>query len=127
IPPSSRSHHSHPAPHGAGSLLIDTNLDTATFHVSAVRQNGIFLPPISPSPTSDPETSTKTTIDIYTLEVWGLVPDSSDDGSGGEPGQSAIDQQRARWEFEARDAERRRNVNFKAGGDSSVESARWLL
>lgn len=124
IPPSSRSQQSHPTPHGAGSLLIDTNLDTATFHVSAVGQNGIFLPPTSPTTSSTSDTSTKTTIDIYNLEIWGVIPDSS---SGDEPGQSAVDQQRAKWEFEARDAERRRNVNFKAGGDSSIESARWLL
>lgn len=36
--------------------------------------------------------------------------------------------QRAKWEFEAREAERRRNINLKAGaGDSAKESARWLL
>lgn len=43
-------------------------------------------------------------------------------------GQSAVEVQKAKWEFEAREAERRRNVNFNAGvGDSARESARWLL
>lgn len=125
IPPSSRSQQSDPIPHGAGSLLIDNSLDTATFHVSSVGHNGVFLPPTKATYPSDTRnTSTKKTVDIYTLEVWGLVPDES---SAAGQGSSAIDQQRAKWNFEARDAERRRNLNFKAGGDSSNESARWLL
>ena len=142
IPPSSRSQTLTPTPHGAGSLLIDSSLDYATFHISSVGHNGVFLPPVTPLPStttstttptspslsssfisskSTSDTSTKTTIDIYNLEIWGLVPDETSDGP------SAMEQQRAKWDFEAREAERRRNINFKAGGDSSMESARWLL
>lgn len=125
IPPSSRSHQTNPTPHGGGSLLIDTSLETATFHVSSVGHHGVFLPPATSTSPSNTNASTKTTIDIYTLEIWGLVPDES--ASSAETGQSAVDLQRARWEFEASDAERRRSVNFKAAGDSSAQSARWLL
>ncbi|KAJ5734396.1 hypothetical protein N7493_003182 [Penicillium malachiteum] len=124
IPPASRSQHIPPSPHGAGSLLIDVNLETADFQIDPVRHDGVFLPPGTSSPNDKP---TKTSLDLYTLEVWGVVPDpelnsSSDAGTG------AVQAQRAKWEFEAREAERRRNVNLKAGGgDSAKESARWLL
>lgn len=40
----------------------------------------------------------------------------------------AVELQRAMWNFEAREAERRRNINLKVGGDpSALENARWLL
>ncbi|KAK1142814.1 Restriction of telomere capping protein 5 [Aspergillus melleus] len=125
IPPSSRTQPLPPSPHGAGSLTIDTSLETATFYVSPVGHNGVFLPPATLSPT-EPSTTTKTHIDIYNLEIWGLVPDPTTASS--EQGQSAVELQQAKWEFEAREAERRRNLNLKAGaGDSAAESARWLL
>lgn len=48
-----------------------------------------------------------------------------------DPGQqSAVDAQKSKWEFEAREAERRRSVNLQAGtgaGESAMESAKWLL
>ncbi|GES62487.1 restriction of telomere capping protein 5 [Aspergillus terreus] len=121
LPPSSRTKHASPSPLGAGSLRIDTNLETADFHVSPIGQNGAFLPP----PAGGPECPTKIQIDIYNLEIWGLVPDPD---ASSEKGMSAIELQQAKWDFEAREAERRRNLNLKAGaGDSAREGARWLL
>ncbi|PYH47393.1 TLD domain-containing protein [Aspergillus saccharolyticus JOP 1030-1] len=123
IPPSSRSNHKPPSPLGAGSLTIDAHLETATFYVSSVGHDGSFLPPV---PSTGTETTYKTTIDIYNLEIWGLVPDPTTTSS--EEGKSAVELQQEKWEFEAREAERRRNLNLKAGaGDSAAESARWLL
>jgi hypothetical protein len=124
IPAPSRSQHLKPMPVGAGSLTIDASLESATFYVSSIGHNGVFLPPAT---TSLSEQTVKRQIDIYTLEVWGLVPEPSD-ASSAEPRQSAVELQRAKWEFEAREAERRRNLNLKTGaGDSAMEGARWLL
>ncbi|PLN82987.1 TLDc domain-containing protein 2 [Aspergillus taichungensis] len=125
IPPASRSQKLPPTPHGAGSLTVDTSLETADLHISTVGSNGVFLPPSSPSPSQDPTTS-KTQIHILNLEVWGVMPDPATASS--EQGSSAIEKQRQKWHFEAREAERRRNLNLKAGaGDPARESARWLL
>ena len=123
IPPPSRSHQTHPSPHGAASLLIDVNLESAELHVAPVGHDGVFLPAGTASPDDKP---TKTRLDIYSLEIWGVVPDPQ--ASESESSSSAIEAQRAKWEFEAREAERRRNINLKTGaGDSAQESARWLL
>ncbi|KAJ6056283.1 hypothetical protein N7444_005381 [Penicillium canescens] len=124
IPPPSRSNKSPPKPHGAGSLLIDSNLETATFHTAPIGHDGVFLP----SPTTSLEDAPKTIkLDLWTLEIWGIVP-NPEEAFTTEPGSSAVEMQRAKWEFEAREAERRRNINLKAGaGDSAAESARWLL
>ncbi|PTU20761.1 hypothetical protein P175DRAFT_0501388 [Aspergillus ochraceoroseus IBT 24754] len=123
IPPQSRSQKLVPSPHGAASLTIDVSLETANFHVSPIGHDGVFLPS-GTAVATDP--ATKTHIDIYTLEIWGLVPDPEVPAS--EQGQSAVEIQQAKWEFEAQEAERRRNLNLKAGaGDSAAESARWLL
>ncbi|RHZ62817.1 TLD domain-containing protein [Aspergillus thermomutatus] len=125
IPPPSRSQHLKPMPLGAGSLTIDASLESATFYVSSIGHNGVFLPPATTR--SPSEQTVKRQIDIFTLEIWGLVPEPSD-ASSAEPRQSAVELQRAKWEFEAREAERRRNLNLKAGaGDSAMEGARWLL
>ncbi|KAJ5675605.1 hypothetical protein N7462_008502 [Penicillium macrosclerotiorum] len=124
IPPASRSHHAQPTPHGAASLLIDVNLESAELHVAPVGQDGVFLPSGTSSP-NDP--STKTRLDIYSLEIWGIIADPEQAASS-DSNSNAVEMQRAKWEFEARDAERRRNINLKAGaGDSAKESARWLL
>ncbi|KAJ5096069.1 hypothetical protein NUU61_005425 [Penicillium alfredii] len=124
IPPPSRSHHAHPTPHGAGSLLIDVNLETAEFHAAPIGKEGVFLPPGTASPEDTP---TKTRLDLYTLEIWGIVPDPELAAST-DPSSTAVEMQRAKWDFESREAERRRNINLKAGaGDSAQESARWLL
>lgn len=128
IPPSSRTQKLAPTPHGAGSLTIDTSLEFADFHVSSFGTNGVFLPPCTKSLTPSSSTSaSKTRIDIYNLEIWGLVPDPDASSSHGQ-GKSAVEMQQAKWDFEAREAERRRHVNLNAGGgDSAVEQARWLL
>ncbi|BAE59266.1 restriction of telomere capping protein 5 [Aspergillus flavus] len=121
IPPASRSQRLVPSPLGAGSLTIDTSLETAEFHVAPFGHNGVFLP-AGTSSTSD--NATKTHIDIYNLELWGFVPDPGVSSSE----KSAIELQKAKWDFEAREAERRRSLNIKAGaGDSAMEGARWLL
>ncbi|KGO75713.1 TLDc [Penicillium italicum] len=124
IPAPSRTHQTYPAPHGAGSLIIDANLETAEFHAAPFGHDGAFLPAANTSP-EDP--CTKVKLDLYTLEIWGIVPDPESSFSA-DPSLSPVEIQRAKWEFEAREAERRRNVNIKAGaGDPARESARWLL
>ncbi|KAJ5579917.1 uncharacterized protein N7459_005902 [Penicillium hispanicum] len=124
IPPPSRSHQAHPTPLGAGSLLIDTNLESAELYIAPVGHDGVFLPTGTASP-EDP--SIKTTLDLYSLEIWGIVPDPEQASASGTES-SAVAAQRAKWDFEAGEAERRRNINLNAGaGDSAKESARWLL
>ncbi|CAI7663025.1 unnamed protein product [Penicillium glandicola] len=124
IPAPSRTHQTYPTPHGAGSLTIDANIETAVFHAAPVGHDGVFLPAANSSPEDPP---TKITLDLYTLEIWGIVPDPETSFSA-DPNLDAVEMQRAKWEFEAREAERRRNINIKAGaGDSAAESARWLL
>ncbi|KAJ5812093.1 hypothetical protein N7474_008394 [Penicillium riverlandense] len=122
IPPSSRSHHSQPTPHGAGSLSIDVNLETADFIALPVGHDGVFLPSGTASPFDEP---VKTRLDIYALEVWGVLPDPEQSST---EEANAVEIQRRKWEFEAREVERRRSINIKAGaGDPNRESARWLL
>ncbi|KAJ6180511.1 hypothetical protein N7519_010972 [Penicillium mononematosum] len=105
IPAPSRTHQTYPTPHGAGSLIIDSNIETAEFHAAPVGHDGVFLPAANASPKTRRQSSSS----IY-------------------PNLSPVEMQRAKWEFEAREAERRRNINIKAGaGDSAAESARWLL
>ena len=119
IPPWARSHHDPPTPHGAGSLTIDASLETAEFHLDPIRSDGVFCPPS----TLD-NAAKRIRIDVYVLEIWGfLFPDSSKSGSYA----NAVETQRADWNFEAREAERRRNINLHAGGQSAYEGARWLL
>lgn len=121
IPAPSRTQQNKPTPLGAGSLLIDENLETVEFYTAPVGHDGVFLP----ASTSD-SSPTKTKLDLYNLEIWGIVPDPE---AGSATGSSAVEMQRAKWEFEARDAERRRNINLKLGAsdNSANESARWLL
>lgn len=124
IPPPARSQHLKPTPRGAGSLIIDTSLETAALYISPIRRDGVFIPH-STTPEKAGDTITKTCIEIYSLEVWGfLFPDPDESGSMPD----AVELQRAMWNFEAREAERRRNINLKVGGDpSALENARWLL
>jgi hypothetical protein len=115
-----------PLPTGAGSLLIDAGLESAQLHTSyttASASSGIFLPP--PNLTTLPMT---THIDIYDLEIWGIVeppPEESDLSST----KDAISLQRAAWKWDALEAERRKGVNLKVGGshESDLQSARALL
>ncbi|CAI7641757.1 unnamed protein product [Penicillium discolor] len=125
IPAPSRTQQNHPTPHGAGSLIIDANIETAEFHAEPVGHDSVFLPAANTSPEDPP---TKIKLDIYTLEIWGIVPDPELSSFSADSSLSPVEIQRAKWEFEAREAERRRNINIKAGaGDSAKESARWLL
>ncbi|KAJ9254003.1 hypothetical protein DTO207G8_3864 [Paecilomyces variotii] len=121
VPPSSRNKVSKPTPEGAGSLLIDGSLETADLHISLDNRSGAFLPPV-------PENAfpaSKTSINIYDLEIWGLVP--APEPSADQSKLDAIAIQRSRWDFEAREAERRRNVNTKIGGAADTQTARALL
>ncbi|KKA22611.1 Restriction of telomere capping protein 5 [Rasamsonia emersonii CBS 393.64] len=125
---SKRQQQQAPIPIGAGSLLIDEGLETAELHVSYTSgAGGVFLPPV---PSNMPVTTTQ--IDIYNLEIWGLVEDpiSSSDPNPNSS-RDAIALQRAQWAFDAREAERRRTINLKVGGSDSsssdVQSARALL
>lgn len=69
----------------------------------------------------------KIRLDLYSLEIWGVVPDPAL-AVPSEENLSAVELQRAKWDFEAREAERRRSINLKSGaGESAKESARWLL
>ncbi|KAL5044036.1 TLD-domain-containing protein [Aspergillus fruticulosus] len=121
IPPSSRIQKLPPTALGAGSLIIGTSLEFAELHVSSSGQDGVFLRPGTQPSNLKP----KTNIEIYNLEVWGLVPDP---GGSSSFQKSAMEIQQASWDFEAREAERRRHVNLSAGaGDSALEQARWLL
>ncbi|KAJ5788317.1 hypothetical protein N7457_003307 [Penicillium paradoxum] len=125
IPAPSRTYQAHPTPHGAGSLIIDSNIESAEFHACPVGHDGVFLPPANTSLDAPP---IKIKLDLYTLEIWGIIPDPGDESLSTESSMSAVEIQRAKWEFEGAEAERRRNINIKAGaGDSATESARWLL
>lgn len=121
VPPPSRNKVLKPTPDGAGSLLIDRGLETADLHISTEKRSGVFLLPVP----SNAFSSSKTSINIYVLEIWGLVPppEPSEDQSK----QDAIALQRSKWDFEAREAERRRNVNMKLGGPADRQTARALL
>ncbi|KAJ5446307.1 TLDc [Penicillium cf. griseofulvum] len=124
IPAPSRTQQTYPSPHGAGSLIIDSSIETAEFYAAPFGHNGAFLPAANTSPEDRP---IKIKLDLYTLEIWGMVPDPEASFSA-DPSLSPVEIQRAKWEFEAREAERRRNINIKAGaGDPATQSARWLL
>jgi hypothetical protein len=94
----------------------------AELHVSSNSKGGVFLSPV-------PNMPTMTRMEIYNLEVWGLVADQKPSNANSETdAHDAIALQRAKWEFDARDAERRRSINLKLGGSNSeVQSARALL
>ncbi|GAD96051.1 conserved hypothetical protein [Paecilomyces variotii No. 5] len=121
IPPSSRNKVPKPTPEGAGSLLIDGSLETADLYLSTGDRSGAFLPPVPP----DAFPSSKTSVTIYDLEIWGLVP--APEPSADQTRLDAIAMQRSNWDFEAREAERRRNVNTNIGGAADKETARALL
>lgn len=120
----SQSQAQQPTPHGAGSLIVDKNLETVEFHVSPFGSDGVFLPPACASSNG---TSLKKTIDIYNLEIWGIVPPLDSEAESSQGGKSAVDIQRRNWEFENREVERRKGLNIKATGNGDTEGARWLL
>lgn len=69
----------------------------------------------------------KKIIDIYNLEIWGIVPPSDSDPESSRGGKSAADIQRQKWDFENHEVERRQGLNLKATGNGETEGARWLL
>lgn len=123
-PPETRTHHDPPKPHGAGSLIVDSSLETAEFDLDPIiTADTVFLPPSTLN--KDSRTAKRIIIDVYVLEIWGfLYRDPEKSGAYTD----ALEKQRANWDFEAREAERRRNINLRAGaGQTALESARWLL
>jgi hypothetical protein len=121
LPPSSRtSQHLHPIP-GPVSLLIDPNLETATFTHSlepgasfTASPSLSFPSPSTPSPGSTSK-DIKLTIDIDTLEVWGMTTPIE--------GADEVTKQQERLKWEEMEAERRARVNF----GSDREGAKALL
>ncbi|ODH34258.1 hypothetical protein ACO22_03151 [Paracoccidioides brasiliensis] len=140
-----------PKPSGGGSLLIDPALEVATLVISdGLNGEGVFLPPgisahsasksvscttlaASTASISASNHNTTKSISIYSLEVWGIIPSQSLSVQLDSPGsfvekQDAITQQRAQWDFEAREAERRKVINMKVGvGELEEHSGRALL
>ncbi|EED15198.1 conserved hypothetical protein [Talaromyces stipitatus ATCC 10500] len=115
-----------PLPHGAGSLIIDAALETAQLHISYLAAHtGVFTPAVPPT------LPTITHIDIYNLEIWGIIEPPSlsllPDSAG--IAKDAISRQREAWQFDAREAERRKGINVKlgSGNDSNYQNAKALL
>lgn len=139
IPPPSRASLNNkellqPQPAGGGSLIIDPALENATFIVSdGLNGDGVFLPPgLSPSSSlslSASAVSTTTAISIHTIEVWGVVSSHPElNEMDPDAPKDAVALQRAMWNFEAREAERRRTIHLNAGGgDSETQTGRALL
>ncbi|KAI1942639.1 Restriction of telomere capping protein 5 [Ophidiomyces ophidiicola] len=138
IPPTSRTslnNELQPRPSGGGSLIIDPALENAKFIVSeGVNRDGVFLSPSyshpPPSSLSTSAASTTTCISIHSMEVWGIVPSQADIFADLDPEASkdAVAMQRTMWNFEAKEAERRRTIHLKVGGgDSEAQSGRALL
>ena len=127
IPPSSRSNAPSQVPIlGPVSLRIGDNVSEATFQHDSSAGSGAFMPDPSleaaqrrsrsQSFTQNVQ-SMKVIIDIDVLEVWGIEVKSSLDG------ESEAEKQNKRMEWEEKEAERRKGVNF--GGDK--DGARHLL
>ncbi|KAF3483967.1 uncharacterized protein GIQ15_03291 [Arthroderma uncinatum] len=137
-----------PTPAGGGSILIDPALENAEFVISngLSHGEGVFLPPgiTSSSPSRSLSSSASAAasetinISIYNIEVWGIfhtMPASGPSTSrhsrtstanGEIP--DAIARQQAHWNFEAREAERRREIHLNVGGgDSEEQTGRALL
>ncbi|EFQ99826.1 hypothetical protein MGYG_02838 [Nannizzia gypsea CBS 118893] len=146
IPPPTRTSmdSSRPTPAGSGSMWIDPALENAEFVMSngLSHEEGVFLPPglatWSPSRSSCEAESETIKISIYTIEVWGIVRTTStptqspfnhsraSTANGDIP--DAIARQQANWSFEAREAERRREIHLNVGGgDSEEQTGRALL
>jgi hypothetical protein len=118
IPSSSRAGPSStPIPSGPVSLLIDTDISTATFVHDPDAGAGTFnIDPhlASAQPKAQP---TKIEFDIESLEVWGVSFPSPGEGD------DEVTKQQKRLAWDEAEAARRRGVNF--GGDK--DGARALL
>ncbi|KIW20776.1 hypothetical protein PV08_01354 [Exophiala spinifera] len=105
---------------GPVSLLIDSDISTATFQHDGSAGSGAFVtdPGLETAQTHHPDTAQakKIQFDIDALEVWGI---SFPTGTG----EDEITKQKNRLAWEEAEAARRRGVNF--GGDK--DGARALL
>lgn len=106
---------------GPVSLVIDSDISTATFQHDGNVGSGAFLTDTGlenaqRSGSPDVSQPKKVEIDLEALEVWGIsIADES--------GEDALAQQKKRLDWEEAEAARRRGVNF--GGDK--DGARALL
>ncbi|EXJ81434.1 hypothetical protein A1O3_07726 [Capronia epimyces CBS 606.96] len=121
IPQQSRTHTVQQAPAlGSVSLLIDTDLTTATFQHDGDAGSGAFVtdPGLETAQTHNGQAAQpkKITFDIDSLEVWGINFPTDE-------GEDEVTKQKKRLAWEEAEAARRRGVNF--GGDQ--EGARALL
>ncbi|KAK6380217.1 Restriction of telomere capping protein 5 [Exophiala oligosperma] len=121
IPQQSRASTAHLPPIlGPVSLLIDSDVSTATFQHDGSAGSGAFVtdPGLETAQTHHPDTSQakKVQFDIDALEVWGI---SFPAGTG----EDEVTKQKNRLAWEEAEAARRRGVNF--GGDK--DGARALL
>ncbi|EHY52343.1 Restriction of telomere capping protein 5 [Exophiala dermatitidis] len=121
IPQQSRTHTvSQPPVLGPVSLLIDTDLCTATFQHNGDAGSGAFVtdPGLETAQArhKDATQPKKITFDIDNLEVWGINFPSGET-------EDEVTKQKKRLAWEEAEAARRRGVNF--GGDQ--DAARALL
>lgn len=119
LPPASRLASSPPVP-GPVSLLIDTDISTATFQHDSDAGTGAFLTdPLleeSQQRAGHDAQAKRLSLDIDGLEVWGIsFPEAGEEDE--------ITKQKKRLAWEEAEAARRRGVNF--GGDK--DGARHLL
>ncbi|EGE01715.1 hypothetical protein TEQG_00759 [Trichophyton equinum CBS 127.97] len=145
VPPPTRTSmdSSRPTPAGSGSMWIDPALENAEFVMSngLSHEEGVFLPPgiARWSPLRPPSKAESETIkiSIYNIEVWGVVqtaptpaqsPYHSRTSTANGDIPDAVARQQANWNFEAREAERRREIHLNVGGgDSEEQTGRALL
>lgn len=105
---------------GPVSLLIDSDMSTATFQHDGSAGSGAFVtdPGLETAQTHHPDTAQakKVQFDIDALEVWGIIFPAG-------AGEDEVTKQKSRLAWEEAEAARRRGVNF--GGDK--DGARALL
>lgn len=129
IPPASRaSTQVEPQPHGGGSLMVDSSLEKAKFIVSnGLNGEGIFLSPYDKHQLPQSMATQQTNIDIYSLEVWGIVQLPTGDQTNDEQ-PNPITRQKSHWEWEKKEVERKQNLkSVIAGGESDAQNARAIL
>lgn len=120
VPPQPRAGNPIPPVLGPASVTIDTDLSVAIFQHDLDAGQGAFVPDPMLSEAQAREPSkwpAKVDVDVDVVEVWGVS------FVGGDDGETEIEKQRKRLEWEEAEAARRRGVNF--GGDK--DGARHLL
>ncbi|KPI45449.1 Restriction of telomere capping protein 5 [Cyphellophora attinorum] len=137
IPPQPRTGAPNPPIPGAASVIIDTDLSEGTFvHDLENGSGGGFVcdPGLveaqgasSSSAASGGETKApwprRIDFEVEGIEVWGVTFDSGNEDDEDGVKESEVEKQRKRLEWEEKEAERRRAINF--GGDK--DGARHLL